>query len=114
MRYTNSQSYSILNNVTAHLLSFDVPKMSYKQAKAKIAAHIKAARLHSGMSQNDVARKLNVSQSSYSRMENGIISPDCAQIRVLSGLYNLSILWLLGMPNYLVYANQPSSSSSKP
>lgn len=73
---------------------------------------MKEARLNSGLKQSDVAKELNISQSTYSRMEQGILAPDCAQIRVLSGLYSLSILWLLGMPNFLIYANQSSSSSS--
>ena len=90
---------------------FEVPSMSYRAAKALIAARIKEARLNSGLKQCDVARELNISQSSYSRMEQGILSPDCAQIRVLSGLYNISILSLLGMPNYFVYAQSSSSSS---
>lgn len=90
-----------------HALS--VPRMNYKMAKALIRDRIREARLNSGLNQKDVARLLNISQSSYSRMEQGVISPDCAQIRVLSGLYDLSILWLLGMPNYFVYVDQSSS-----
>jgi len=90
----------------------DTLKLSYPQARALIASRIKDARLNSGLSQEDVAKQLHISQSSYSRMERGILAPDCAQIRVLSGMYNLSILWLLGMPNYLVCFDQSSSSSS--
>jgi len=40
-------------------------------------------------------------------MERGLLSPDCAQIRVLSGLHGISILWLLGMPNFVVTAARP-------
>jgi transcriptional regulator with XRE-family HTH domain len=81
-------------------------------AKKEIASRIKEARLQSGLSQRNVAEVLNLSQSSYSRIERGVLVPDCAQIRVLSGLHGVSILWLLGMPNYFVYADQSSSSSS--
>jgi transcriptional regulator with XRE-family HTH domain len=89
---------------------FEVPSASYKATKTLIANRIKEARLNSGLRQEEVARELNISQSSYSRMEKGVLTPDCAQIRVLSGLYNISILWLLGMPNFLVYAQSSSSS----
>jgi transcriptional regulator with XRE-family HTH domain len=92
--------------------SVDSLKLSSRDARLLIADRIKRLRLNSGLSQDDVAKHLHVSQSSYSRMERGILSPDCAQIRVISGLYNASILWLLGMPNYLVYVDQSSSSSS--
>lgn len=91
---------------------FAMPPITCKEAKRKIASRIRDARLQSGLKQSDVADALNVSQSSYSRMERGILSPDVAQIRVLSGLHGVSILWLLGMPNYFVYADQSSSSSS--
>jgi transcriptional regulator with XRE-family HTH domain len=94
------------------LTMFAVSQASYLMAKKEIASRLQDARLQSGLSQRDVAKALNVSQSSYSRMERAILAPDCAQIRVLSGIYGVSILWLLGMPNYFVYADQSSSSSS--
>jgi transcriptional regulator with XRE-family HTH domain len=90
---------------------FAMPFITYKEAKREIASRIREARLESGLKQSDVAEVLNISQSSYSRMERGILMPDAAQIRTLSGLHGASILWLLGMPNYFVYADQSSSSS---
>jgi transcriptional regulator with XRE-family HTH domain len=93
---------------------FAMPFIPYREAQREIASRIRDARLQSGLKQSDVANALNVSQSSYSRMERGILTPDAAQIRTLSGLHGVSILWLLGMPNYFVYVDQPSSSSSSP
>lgn len=84
------------------------------QARQEIARRIKEARLNSGLNQWDVAKELNVSQSTYSRMERAKLAPDCAQIRTLSGLYGLSMLSLMGMPNYFVYVDQSSSSSCMP
>jgi transcriptional regulator with XRE-family HTH domain len=86
---------------------FGVPQSSYGAAKKEIASRIKEARVQSGLSQRDVAQALSTSQSSYSRIERGVLSPDCGQIRVLSGLYGVSILWLMGMPSYFVYADKP-------
>jgi transcriptional regulator with XRE-family HTH domain len=94
------------------LTMFAVSQASYAKAKKEIASRVREARLQSGLSQRNVAKVLNLSQSSYSRIERGVLVPDCAQIRVLSGLHGVSILWLLGMPNYFVYADQSSSSSS--
>jgi transcriptional regulator with XRE-family HTH domain len=90
---------------------FGVPRSSYGAAKKEIASRIKEARVQSGLSQRDVALALSTSQSSYSRIERGVLSPDCGQIRVLSGLYGVSILWLMGMPSYFVYADKPSPES---
>ena len=93
---------------------FAMPFIPYKEAKREIASRIRDARLQSGLRQPDVAEVLSISQSSYSRMERGILMPDAAQIRTLSGLHGVSILWLLGMPNYFVYTDQASSSPSLP
>ena len=91
---------------------FIVPTITCKEAKREIASRIREARLQSGLKQCDVAEALNISQSTYSRMERGILAPDCAQVRVLSGLHGISILWLLGMPNFVVNAARHQSSSS--
>ena len=84
--------------------SVDLLKLSSRDARFLIADRIKQLRLNSGLSQDDVAKYVHVSQSTYSRMERGILSPDCAQIRVMSGLYGASILWLLGVPSYVIKA----------
>lgn len=84
--------------------AFAMPSIACQQARREIAKKIRDARLQSGLKQVDVANALNISQSTYSRMERGMLAPDSAQIRVLSGLHGVSILWLLGMPNYFVYA----------
>jgi transcriptional regulator with XRE-family HTH domain len=91
---------------------FAVPQTTYAAAKKEIGQRIREARLQSGLTQLDVAKALSLSQSSYSRIERGVLAPDTAQLRVLSGLHGISILWLLGMPNYFVFVDQSSSSSS--
>lgn len=97
-----------------HLLASktDVLKLSYGEAKAIIASRIKAARLNCGMSQRDVAVALHCNQSTISRLEKAEIQPDFLQIRVMSGLFGVSILWLGGYPSFIVNAAQSSSSLS--
>ena len=80
----------------------DVLKMPHQQARLLIASRIKEARLNSGLSQKDVAQALYTSQSSYSRMERAELAPDCVQIRTLSGLYGISVLWLMGYPSFIL------------
>ena len=79
----------------------DVLKLPHQEARSVIASRIKEARVNSGLSQKDIASHLNISQSTYSRMENAVLSPDCAQIRTLSGLYEISMLWLMGYPSFI-------------
>jgi len=84
--------------------SADVLKMPYQQARLLIAQRVKEARLNSGLSQKDVAEALHISQSSYSRIERGAVPPDCVQIRALSGLYGISVLWLMGYPSFIAHS----------
>jgi len=80
----------------------DVLKLPHQQARLLIASRIKEARLNSGLSQKDIAQALHTSQSSYSRMERAELAPDCVQIRTLSGLYGISVLWLMGYPSFIL------------
>ena len=86
--------------------SADVLKMPHRQARLLIASRIKEARLNSGLSQKNVAKALHTSQSSYSRMERAELAPDCVQIRTLSGLYGISVLWLMGYPSFILNAKR--------
>ena len=86
--------------------SADVLKMPHQQARLLIASRIKEARLNSGLSQKDVAEALHISQSSYSRMERATLAPDCVQVRTLSGIYGISVLWLMGYPSFIVNARR--------
>jgi len=87
----------------------DVLKLSYGEAKSVIASRIKLARLNAGLSQKEVADFLHCSQSTISRLEKAEIQPDFLQIRVMSGLFGVSILWLGGYPSFVVNAAQSSS-----
>lgn len=90
----------------------DALKMPHRQRRMLIANRIKEARLHSGLSQRDVAKELHIGASTYSRLERGISEISAAQVGTLSGLYEISVLWFLGIPSYIVNALQSSSSSS--
>lgn len=82
------------------------PSLSCHEAKQLIASRIKQARLNCGFSQEEVAKSLFCDQATVSRIERGLLSPDAAQIRTLSGLFQLSVLWLLGYPSFVVHATQ--------
>jgi transcriptional regulator with XRE-family HTH domain len=80
------------------------PMLSMQESRQVIGRRMKEARLNSGMSQCDIAAILHCDQTTISRMERGIISPDCAEIRLLSSAFQLSILYLLGYPTFVVSA----------
>lgn len=80
------------------------PFLSYTEAKALIGSRIKEARLNCGLSQQDLADVLFCNRATISRMEHGIVAPDTAQIRVLSSVFELSVLWLMGYPSFVIHA----------
>jgi len=96
-----------MENHQANLL-----KMPHAQRRMTVASRIKQARLDSGLSQRNVAARLEISQSSYSRMESGDLEPSAVQIATLSGLFTMSVLWLLGYPNFIAL-KIPSSAESR-
>jgi transcriptional regulator with XRE-family HTH domain len=82
----------------------NAPLLTIVESRQVIGTRMKEARLNCGLSQSDIAKALHCDQTSVSRMERGMVSPDCAQIRILSSLFQLSILYLLGYPTFVVSA----------
>ena len=80
------------------------PIVTIQESRQIIGQRMKEARLNCGLSQMDIAGTLHCDQTTISRMERGQISPDCAQIRILSSIFQLSILYLLGYPTFVVSA----------
>ena len=80
------------------------PIVTIQESRRIIGSRMKEARLNCGMSQLDIAKAIHCDQTTISRMERGQISPDCGQVRVLSSLFQLSILYLLGYPTFVVSA----------
>lgn len=80
------------------------PNLTFFEVRKLIGSRMKEARRESGLSQKDVAEALFCDQATISRMERGFVSPDAAQIRMMSGLFKLSVLWLMGYPSFVVHA----------
>jgi len=80
------------------------PKSSLAEAKILIGSRVRDARLNCGLSQQSLSELLFCDQATISRIENGILAPDVAQIKVMSGVFGLSVLWLMGYPSFVVHA----------
>ena len=59
-------------------------------------------RVKNGLTQDDLAEKVFVTRQAVSRWENGETQPNTETLKLLSGLYNVSINTLLGSPRKLV------------
>ena len=55
-----------------------------------------------GLSQDELAEKVYVTRQAVSRWENGDTVPGTETLKLLSGLFNVSINTLLGAPRQLV------------
>jgi len=80
-------------------------KLPHHQRRMLIASRIKDARLNNGLSQRDAAEALHIGQSTYCRIEKGQTEPSVVQIVTLSGLYDVSVLWLMGYPSFIAKIN---------
>ena len=56
----------------------------------KIGQNLKEARKFKGLTQKEVAMKLNMTQQQYSRFENGVFELNYYQIIVLCKLYEIT------------------------
>jgi len=61
------------------------------------ASRLKKAREYNGYTQSDVAKTLNINQSSYSLYESGKREPHLELVAMLSKIYDVSSDWLLGL-----------------
>jgi len=59
-------------------------------------------RIQNGMSQDELAEKVFVTRQAVSRWETGETVPNTETLKLLSGLYNVSINTLLGSPRKLI------------
>ena len=63
-----------------------------------------------GLSQDDLASKLDVSRQAVYKWETGQAVPEISKLKVLSSLYNVSIDNLLNNNEDIKYLNVPKSS----
>lgn len=64
-----------------------------------IADRIKQLRASCGMTQSDLAKKLNITRSSVNAWEMGISTPSTTYLVELSMLFHVSTDYLLGLEN---------------
>ena len=63
----------------------------------KLGEIIARLRKEKGMTQDDLARELNISYQAVSKWENGVSSPDISNIKALAQLFGVSIDTLFGL-----------------
>lgn len=57
---------------------------------------LKTLRLRDGLTQNEIAKKLNISQQSYARWENGKVTPSLDKLTQIAITFGVSTDFLLG------------------
>lgn len=70
-----------------------------KEEFIMIADRIKQLRASCGMTQSDLAKKLNITRSSVNAWEMGISTPSTTYLVELSMLFHVSTDYLLGLEN---------------
>ena len=67
--------------------------------RESITSNIKRLRKESGLTQQQVADKVNVSRSAYSQYEMGLKQPTIDTLVKIADLYNCSLDYLVGRYN---------------
>ena len=70
-----------------------------------LGVRLKALRLEKGMTQDDIAKKLNVTKSTISYYENDKRTPTVANLHELAYLMGVSFDYLVGNDSYVVADN---------
>lgn len=71
---------------------------------ATFSERIKALRDQSGMTQQEVADKLNVTKQTISQYERGLRRPDIESLEAISDLFNVSSDYVLGKTDITMQA----------
>ena len=70
--------------------------MDYVQTKADLSTNLKNVRIKCGLSQAQVARKLNICRSTYAYYESGKTTPSIFQLTHLTKIFCVPIMDLIG------------------
>lgn len=65
-----------------------------------LQSNLRECRLNEEKKQRDIAEYLNITQSTYSKWEQGISEPSSQQLVKLADFYNVTTDFLLGRQNY--------------
>ncbi len=86
-------------NLLIELSDFYNVSVDYLIGKTEIT-QLKKIRQEKGYSQEEIAKKINISQSNYSKYELGKIEPNIELLIKLADIFNVSIDYLLGHQIY--------------
>lgn len=64
-----------------------------------LAEQLKSLQLSTGLTQTELAKKLNISQQSYVRWENGKVTPSLEKLNDIVHFFEVSIDYLSGKQN---------------
>lgn len=70
---------------------------TYDDAHAALAARLRTARERAGLSQSEVARRLGMHRPSITWIESGQRNVLAVELVVFARLYDVGVLWLLGL-----------------
>ena len=71
------------------------PDPYYNDNLATLGDRLFAARENSGLTQNELAKKIGIKTKTLISWENDTLEPNANKIQIISGFLNVSIVWLL-------------------
>ncbi|MBR5615109.1 MAG: helix-turn-helix transcriptional regulator [Clostridia bacterium] len=74
---------------------------------------LKALRLDHNMTQLELAKKINLSKANVSKYEADLVEPNLDTLAMISGLFDVSINYLLGLPDKDTHLQQGISKPAQ-
>lgn len=99
IRPTIEKLAEVLNTSTSYLLGETNIKHPEKELPNMLPQRLKALRKEAGLTQKELADKLNISQAAYAQWENGVKKPARENLTTLANILDTSIDYLLDNTN---------------
>lgn len=93
----NIQIYAMCQNRTPKHQKNVIIEIGDLMFKENFVTNLKRARINSGLTQEEVAEKINTSRTNITKYENGSLEPNLETIGQLAELYKVSTDWLFGI-----------------
>ncbi len=74
---------------------------------------LKALRIEHNLTQSELAKKINLSKANVSKYEADLVEPNLDTLAMISVLFDVSINYLLGVPDKAAPAEQPISEKQE-
>lgn len=76
-------------------------------------SRLKSIRKKHNLTQLELAKKINLSKANVSKYESDLVEPNLETLAMISTLFDVSLNYLLGIPDKITHIDQPLSENQQ-